>query len=388
LKQVQVNELMPGDILGQPLFSPASAALLLKEGTVLTRERINYLLAQGLDYQPAFILEEATNALTTEEEKVLQDHFRLDVIKAVDNLDVQRTMVHSYQALSDIQNQVKEDKNVTLSMVEESSRQLVKEVLVNNDIMLQLAALKSINEYTFGHSINVAIYAAHFAKMLGAPKQVMEKLALAGLLHDIGKMAVPTEILDKPDKLTRKEFEAVKWHAYESYQRLATNKNIEDDVIKAVFQHHERLDGTGYLQGLKGKEIHPWAKVLAITDVYDALTSRRCYRDAVLPHDTAEHLMALCSQGSLDRNLLISFLQNTPLFPLGAKVSLSTGETGTVVGHPQKLPLRPAVEVEEKQLSATGNTGSALESAPRAKKRIDLDECPTILITGVEPPSV
>jgi putative nucleotidyltransferase with HDIG domain len=212
-------------------------------------------------------------------------------------------------------------------------------------ILSHVAILKAIDSYTFSHSVNVAIYATALAHFLGSTAGELREICLAGLLHDIGKLDIPRKLVEKPGPLTRSEYKIMQQHARFGYLRLKDIPYISKNVLAAVSQHHEKIDGTGYYQNLKGNEIHPWAIILAVADVYDALTTDRVYRMALLPHEGAEILMASCSLNHLEFNAVKVFTEKVPFYPPGARVVLNTGEMGHVVAYHINTPLRPIVNI-------------------------------------------
>jgi putative nucleotidyltransferase with HDIG domain len=143
---------------------------------------------------------------------------------------------------------------------------------------------------TFTHSTNVACYAGILADRLGYSKDDVQQILRGGLLHDLGKLDVDEKILTKPGKLDDKEYQVIKRHPIDGFSRLANRNDLSHGQIMMVYQHHERLDGAGYPVGLKSEDIHPWAKICSIVDVYEALTSQRPYRNAMQPRE-ALHLM-------------------------------------------------------------------------------------------------
>ncbi len=222
----------------------------------------------------------------------------------------------------------------------------ISTLVTHNPVILShVAILKAIDNYTFSHSINVAIYASALAYFLGSRPDELREICLAGLLHDIGKLDIPRKIVEKPGPLTDSEYKIMQQHARFGCWRLKNIPYISENVLVAVSQHHEKIDGTGYYQNLKGSQIHPWAIILAVADVYDALTTDRVYRMALLPHEGAEILMASCSLNHLEFNAVKVFTENIPFYPPGTRVVLNTGEIGRIIACHDNVPLRPVVNI-------------------------------------------
>lgn len=257
--------------------------------------------------------------------------------------------------------------DINVKKAKHAAGDIAAEIVRDPQVLLQISVLKAIDNYTFSHAIHVAIYATTLARVLGFAAQELNKISLAGLLHDIGKVDVPTEILNKPARLSPDEYKIMQEHVRYSFKRVCSFGDLDSNILYAISQHHEKVDGSGYLQKLKGEEIHRWARILAIADVYDAVTSRRVYKEASLPHEGAEILMG--SVGHLDQDLLKVFLRYISVYPVGCEVILNTGETGKVVATNPNLPTRPFVQLQGKDKKGT--------------RVINLSSSLTIFITGI-----
>ncbi len=211
----------------------------------------------------------------------------------------------------------------------------------NNAVALNINDLKTSDEYTFKHSVDVATIAMIIARNRGYQRQQVYEIGEAGLLHDIGKTKVPPEILNKPGRLTDEEFRIMKRHSAYSFVMIARNREISRDVKFAVLQHHEKIDGTGYPDHLEGDQIHPYARILAVSDIYDALVTDRPYKKGYSPREAVELMMTMTSQ--LDMDDFNSFLSTMILYPVDSIVHLSNGETARVVKKSDSLILRPTV---------------------------------------------
>jgi len=200
------------------------------------------------------------------------------------------------------------------------------------------------DNYTFSHSTNVTIYTLAMAMKMGYNDKQLNEIGMGSMLHDIGKVVIPKEILNKPGKLTDEEFALVKEHPTFGFELLRKEHSISLLSAHCAFQHHEKLDGTGYPRGLKGNEIHEYGKVMAIADVFDALTSNRSYRSAMLPH-TAMEIIFAGANTHFDANLIRVFQQSVATYPEGVTVKLNTGEEGVVIKYEFSAPARPLVRI-------------------------------------------
>ena len=218
---------------------------------------------------------------------------------------------------------------------------LMKAIDENDAIAVDISALKVSDEYTFKHSVDVATMSMIVAKKLGMSHDEIYDIGIAGLLHDIGKSKIPNEILNKPGRLTEDEFDIMKQHSVFGYRILQQKKDIKESIKLAVLQHHEKINGNGYPMGVGVTQITPFAKILSVVDIYDALVTERPYKEGFSPRDAVEMLMAMTAE--LDIVSLRGFLGSVILYPVGTTVQLSNGECARVVENYEETILRPKV---------------------------------------------
>jgi HD-GYP domain-containing protein (c-di-GMP phosphodiesterase class II) len=207
-----------------------------------------------------------------------------------------------------------------------------------------LNGLKDFDDYTYYHSMNVAFYAMLIGKWSHMPKAEIMDLILSGCLHDIGKTMVPDEILNKRGRLTEAEFEEIKKHSYYGYVMLKSDDSFSNDIKDAVLSHHERIDGSGYPKGSRGQSIGKYAKIIAIADVYDAMTSERVYKHRVTPFE-AFRMFSATGTALFDPYLVRTFLSNMSAHMVGLKVEMSDGMVGEVVYVPYHDIANPVVHI-------------------------------------------
>ncbi|WP_071393664.1 HD-GYP domain-containing protein [Bacillus tuaregi] len=200
--------------------------------------------------------------------------------------------------------------------------------------------------YIFTHSLNVTLYSLAVGMELKLPSDKLEAIGLGALMHDIGKVSVPKEILMKPGKLNDEEYAVVKQHSTAGFELLRNTHTVPLLVSHCAFQHHERLDGSGYPRGLRGNDIHDYAKIVAVADVFDAVTSHRVYREAMLPHEGLEMLYA-GSERHFHPKIVKAFQNSVAIYPVGITVSLNDGRKGVVVKQNKSLNDRPVVRIIE-----------------------------------------
>lgn len=212
-----------------------------------------------------------------------------------------------------------------LALVSDISRSVER----NHVTLINMARLKSRDEYTYLHSVAVCALMINFARHLQMPEAQVHEMGVAGLLHDVGKMAMPPEILNKTGRLTSQEFAEIQRHPLAGRELLATCDNVPPAALDVALHHHERVDGAGYPFGLMGPDLSIAARMGAICDIYDALTSDRCYKDAWTP---AEAITRMASwQGHCDPDLLFTFMQSLAIFPPGLLVRLRSNRLAVVL---------------------------------------------------------
>lgn len=221
------------------------------------------------------------------------------------------------------------------------ARDLIGAIDNNDAIAIDINELKTSDEYTFKHSVDVATIAMILAKQQGMSKKEIYEIGVAGLLHDVGKTKVPIEILNKPGKLDDNEFAVMKQHSVFGYNMLKNRKDFKPEVLYAVLQHHEKTNGKGYPLGVQANQITPYAKLLMVADIYDALVTERPYKKAFSQRNAVEMIMSMT--GELDMSAMKSFLESMILYPVGSVVELSNGEKATVVKNNPHYILRPVV---------------------------------------------
>jgi putative nucleotidyltransferase with HDIG domain len=260
-------------------------------------------------------------------------------------LKVARKVHHRTRGYID---QLLEDVRLGNSLDTDTAKQLVGEmadsISRSPNAMLWLTHMKKRDEYTTVHCMNVCILALTFGRSLGLERTKLDQLGLGALLHDIGKMHVPLEILNKPGKLTDEEFDIVKTHSMSGYNLLHQKEDMPREVLDIVRSHHERINGRGYPDGLTGDLIDQLVQITSIVDVYDAITSDRCYHDGIAPHDALKNMFDWAGD-NFAADLVEQFIKCLGIYPIGSMVELNTGHIGIVVSASEKTRLRPIILV-------------------------------------------
>lgn len=303
--------------------------------------------SKGKDHKNALPVEASSEEFDNNFEKLAQHVTPKGDIPGV---SYEEEIVQSKRVYRDVKKLVEETMNdvrlgrgIHMPKLNEASDSMINSLLRNKNAFLSLARLKSYDQYTFYHSVNVSILSLSVGIFLDYHRTELQMLGAGGLLHDIGKTRVPDNILNKPGKLTEAEFSIIKKHVEYGQQILANTENIPKNSLIMLLEHHERFDGSGYPQGLKGKDISYPGGIAGIADVFDALTTERVYKKAMLPQDALREMYKMGK--SFIPSLLERFIQCIGIYPVGSLVKLNTGETGLVIENDLSDLLRPKVRL-------------------------------------------
>ncbi|NOT22108.1 MAG: DUF3391 domain-containing protein [Nitrospiraceae bacterium] len=243
------------------------------------------------------------------------------------------------QAMED----VRMGRALNMEAVSEAVENMSDSILRNPDALTSLTRLKQFDEYTFFHSVNTSALALSVGRHLGYERVPLLQLGTGMLLHDIGKTLIPIEILNKTGRYAADEFEIMKQHVLRGAEILSNTTGLADVFLKPTLEHHERVDGTGYPYRRPKSDLSQFGLIAAIVDIYDAVTSDRCYHKGKTPHDTLQMLYKLGMQGHVDGALVQQFVQVVGVYPVGSCVSLNTGERAIVKQFNHEAPIRPLV---------------------------------------------
>ncbi|MBW7572082.1 HD-GYP domain-containing protein [Caproiciproducens faecalis] len=318
--------LREGMVLAKNLYGN-DGSLLLQQGQPLKPSYISHIAHNG--FQGVYISDKLSDEI--EIKTVINDQLRNSAVTAVKDMYNQTLTTGFNQIMADNAKVIVQD--------------IVEEIILNQNIMVNMIDLKSYDNYTYFHSVNVGVLSIVMGVTLGLNETDLFKLGLGALLHDIGKVFVSKGIIDKTDSLTPEEYEEVKKHPDLGYEYL-TRANLDLPLLGliGILQHHERMDGSGYPAGLSGDGINRFSRIISIADVFDAMTSDRPYRPAMMPSEVMEYLMG--GAGTLfDPELIQLFTRKVAAFPLGTCVLLNNGLTAIVVENYEDCVLRPKVKV-------------------------------------------
>lgn len=323
-KQVILEECVAGNIVNRDIIDIRSGVVLCQKGFVLTEESIEWI-AKFL-YSDIYILVDEWTKVWNIDEKTIAT-YETNKVK-----------------LNDLLQSLKDSKNININQLKEIKEDFMNELSNNSTIMGCVNIIKTVDEYTYAHCLNVGMLAVLMGRWLKLREEQIQDLFLAGILHDVGKYKVNPKIINKRGPLNIIEYAMVKKHVIYGYDLIKDMNNLSEGVKQGVLCHHERIDGTGYPRELSDKEIHLFGKVIAIADMYDAMISERVYKQRQTPFEVMDEML---KEGinKLDTAILLTFLKNIANYYIGVFVKLSTGDVGEVVFIHPHCVYRPIVKV-------------------------------------------
>lgn len=301
-----LKDLRPGMIAAQSVYNQTGDAVLMR-GEPLTDAHIAKLVEIGL--ADITVTSANADAAIIPPSDIMEEKTRADAIHKV--YDTFRTL--------------EETGELDPAALTPTAEAILTDALDNRENLVQLTDIRMHDDYTFAHSVNVALLSAILGSLCDLTGAELITLVMGSLLHDIGKLIIPSDILTKPEQLSRRELYIVQMHPEAGRVKLSTLSTPSAPILAAIAgQHHEHMDGRGYPDHLSGDQIHRFSRIVAIADVYDALTSSRAYKPAYRPH-IAYKIMTKCSPGQFDERLLKLFFDNVAIYPVGTVLKTSMG---------------------------------------------------------------
>lgn len=388
--KIATKDLVPGmKVVDLDLPGQADPFLYAKEGVLRTRKEVDQVLVEG--YLDAYIdtvapesgdLEEEIEESIPPQEQASPYKNRLPPKVALEKeLPAARALFdHSVHFARDALTGLCQGNELPLEAGNAIVDAIFNSITRNYNAWLGLVKLRRRDEYTYTHCINVCVLALLLSAQLGNDESITKKVGLAGLFHDIGKVFIPEEILNKNGPLTSEEFMVMKKHPELGCQYVK-RYNLPDEIVSGIRDHHEKLNGKGYPRGLMGAEISETARLISIADIYDALTSRRVYKDPMLPHQALCLMYSMCGD-ELDEQLFAAFIHSQGIYPVGSVVELSSGWRGVVLQINPNKPLCPQVALIRSPLGHF-RMGEVVDLS--AQSQVKITKVMTPVEAGVDP---
>ncbi|KDR94738.1 HD-GYP domain, c-di-GMP phosphodiesterase class II (or its inactivated variant) [Peptoclostridium litorale DSM 5388] len=332
MRFVPMNSVRKGAVIAKPLID-SNGSLLLKEGVILSDPIIQKIQDKG--YKSIYVKDDYSQG-------DIEDVIKPEIRRKVTNKIKDTFEFFAKNQGRETQNSAQIYKN--LDELYDMSKAIVDDLFNQKDIMISMVDIKSMDNYTYSHSVNVAVLSLVIGIAAQLTKNELYEITMGAMLHDIGKIFVPKEILNKPGKLTDEEFKIIQQHTVKGYEYISQNSSIKATTKIIALQHHLNMDGSGYPSGNKLSQIHKFSRIVSIADIYDALTSDRSYRKAFAPSEAIEYIMSLASS-KLDIDYVKVFVKKIIPYPVGTIVMLSNGETAVVKKLNEGFPMRPVVEL-------------------------------------------
>lgn len=328
---VGISSYEPDMIMAETLFNK-NGGVIVRENTVLTPKIIERLQDIGFN-----------------KIRVYYNPYNLPVSENLRRFEIRYTQ--NLFALKEMIRGLFHGGTASINKVDRVAESIV-EMDTDNSYVLKHAIIDSLDEYLFTHCLNVGMLSMLIARWLKFDKEKAKLLVKAGLFHDIGKYKIAPYILNKQGPLLPKEYSKVKEHVAHGFAALKGITGINKDVCLGIVMHHEREDGSGYPRGLKGEDIHEFAKIIAVADVFDAMTSNRAYRPKIPPFDVFEHLEKE-NMNKFDTRVTLNFLENVSSYYIGDTFILNSGELCKIVFINPRQISRPLIKIGERYVDLT-----------------------------------
>ncbi len=324
MKRIRIEDLKANMQLGRSIYN-SDGQVLLHSGTLLTDAYIARLNDIGIF--SVYIIEENFD-IEIPTREAISEQTRIETIKIVKDSFLCMEVEHK----------------INVCMIQNVVNNLIEEILSNGNILINLTDIRCFDDYTFAHSVNVCILSIMTGITMRYHDVRLKELGIGALLHDIGKLHIDKNILNKSDDLNEEEYREVKKHTIYGFELLRKQEGLSLLSAHIALQHHERWDGRGYPRGMNGELIHEYARIVAVADVYDALLADRPYRSAYTVSQ-AITIMKRMAGIHLDSRCLRALISNIAIHPIGSLVELNNGSIGIVVDIDKEYPTRPVVKI-------------------------------------------
>lgn len=332
-KFISIENLAPGMILDQPI-KDRHGRTMIEKGIFLDSYQIDYIREKKY---PGVYIYDMHDSLDGLPKKVVEaiKSTRVPDLPTFTITDTTRAQLGS--SIRAIFDDTVSEGFVDLAGV--TSNLIEKAIQSNDAVAVDINKIRASDEYTFKHSVDVGILSLMIGQSYGLKGEDLHQLGIAGLLHDIGKTKIPLSILNKPGKLTDEEFAIIKKHPVYGFDIVKSHNCFSPQILDGILHHHEKINGHGYPDGLCGDEISLFARIISVADIYDALITKRPYKNPYTGREAAEMIYALGDD--LDNDLIHAFLRSVIIYPMDSIVRLSNNRAARVVRNYQLYPTRP-----------------------------------------------
>ncbi|MFP3155703.1 HD-GYP domain-containing protein [Lachnospiraceae bacterium ZAX-1] len=338
LKKMKFDPLNPEMILQSDVYSKDGTPLA-KKGTVIDETNYRRLLRHGVSVVDIYEIEMDVDVAASKP-KLVQTN-TISPEKAKEFAGFRKEYEKKEKEVEECLAAIGSGAAIDLEKTFELTGGILDKIENKNDVFLYLDFMKEFDDHTFSHCNNVSLLCNVFGGWIGFNEEELKRITVAGILHDVGKTKIPLEILNKPGKFTADEYKIMQQHTTYGYQMLKPQA-IPEEMKLSALMHHEKIDGTGYPMGIKGDKINKFSKIVAICDIYDAMTAKRSYHEKMCPFDVI-HTFETGLYGALDTEMLLIFLSNIAKNYVGCWGVMSDGGEAEVLFINQKALSRPIV---------------------------------------------
>lgn len=332
MEKTSLDKVKFGSIIAKDVYG-IDGNLLVKKGSTYREPFSDRFREYGV--QDIFV--HKNGEMTSETVKVIQKSLNIhDVIH-------EKTRHHANQQMKKTISKMRSVSNTNIHKITQIVENMIEELLEKKDFVMALSQMRSIDDYTYQHSVNVGVLSLMIGIDLNMDKASLKELGTGAILHDIGKIMVSEDIIKKPSKLTPEEYTEVKKHTEYGYEMLRQT-NISEEAAQIALCHHEKFDGSGYSRGLKSSKIPLYSRIVAVADVYDAMSNDRVYQMKV-PHEKVYREITHLGGSHFDSEIMEMFARHISIYPTGTGVILNTGQRGIVIEQNRLFPENPLIRI-------------------------------------------
>lgn len=332
MQKVAIENIIPGSVVAQDIYND-EGVMLVPKGTVIKDGFSRRLEEIGVD-------ELFVERTERDNKKILEKYQNF---RHIDDIIYQKTREQAQKLIKKTMIKLSSMGHINANNISELIDDIIEQLLSKKEVVLTLSRLRSIDNYTYEHSVNVSVTSLMIGIDLGLNKFTLKNLGLGAILHDVGKVGVSEDILKKTSRLTKEQFEAVKSHTEYGY-RMLLNSNVSEEAAQIALYHHEKYDGTGYNGRLRGEEIPLLSRIVTIADAYDAMSNDRVYKKKMPPDKVYREIASLGGK-HFDLSIAGCFLHRLDLYPVGTGVVLNNRLKGIVIAQNKLLPESPCVRI-------------------------------------------
>ena len=365
MQRALIDAVVPGAVIAQDIYSQ-DGRMLISKGVQFRSAFMGRLVSAGI--REICIEDDPLRADDPIEPQEPLDRLLQEV--RIDDIIYEKTRRQAEHQVMKIMVRIGSMRQGDITRITQLVEAIIEQLLSKEDVVLSLSKLRSIDDYTYEHSVNVCVISLLIGTELHLERDALRELGIGAILHDIGKVGVDERIIKKPGRLTAEEFDRIKEHTELGYQILRS-AGFSEDIARIALHHHERVDGSGYPQHLEGRTIPLFARTVAIADIYDAISNDRIYRRRMTPDQVYREILRTTSN-HLDEALVEKFMRHIRMYPTGCGVLLNTGEKGVVIGQNRLMPESPLIRMIHRE---EGRAGFRMED-------VDLSLHGGLFITG------